>query len=387
MKANEQREETQQWIDTNSRYQAGDPGSAASQESDQTLITCLYTRCLNILRLLRRSAQRICVPDLRASLIREEHEVLYLWGENLGGGKLDNALEQSDDLRADVLGLLVQIGKSALQRRSQSLKKSRNIFIMFYIWEMQLTSCRPVLHLPLIESQTARAARAQVLDLESLLDQAKQILSRDEKLSGHDDQDSDEEEDDNTNASPEAIIHSAHEDIAFATQCLNDLGPCLEQNIEFVESRHDASPAPVIFSVSDPARIYVSHVREKHPKASETLVERLGEASWQRHVRVRKRMEEGEDSYEINLFTNGDNEPVTAVFRPAPTFHDSGIGTSAPPQSQYAKSHTSFRSSNTEGGRGSLRVPATPVEVGLTKPFECYICRTPVKLKNRIEWK
>lgn len=77
-----------------------------------------------------------------------------------------------------------------------------------------------------------------------------------------------------------------------------------------------------------------------------------------------------------------------SVFRPHSAFHDSGIGTSNPAQTQYTPSHTSFQSSNTEGEHKSLRVPATPLEVHDGIPFECFICKSFLtNIKTRVDWK
>ncbi len=174
------------------------------------------------------------------------------------------------------------------------------------------------------------------------------------------------------------------EDIGFSIACLAELRTSLEQNLVRAEKNrsHNARPPPVSFCLSDPAKIYVSLVREKFRQAPDQLVERLGQANWQRHVGVRKRIEST-----IGIV---EEVPKTAcsIFRPYSTFHDSGIGTSLPTQTSYVPSHTSFISSNTEGEQNSLRVPPMPLEVVTGKPFQCDFCGMLLpSIKNRVEWK
>ena len=81
-------------------------------------------------------------------------------------------------------------------------------------------------------------------------------------------------------------------------------------------------------------------------------------------------------------------ETPKSVFTHCTLFHDSGIGTSVAPGTNYAASHTSFISSNAEEDCGSLRVPATPAEVSEGKPFRCFICTNMLyNIRTRIDWK
>ena len=135
------------------------------------------------------------------------------------------------------------------------------------------------------------------------------------------------------------------------------------------------------FRLSDPAAIYVSLVRDKFRNAQAQLVSRLGEANWQRHQRVREQLED-------DVAVDKDQNLPYSVFRPYTTFHDSGIGTSVPANTNYAPSHASFQSSNVEGAHGSVRVPPTPKEVKDGKPFQCPFCdQIILNIRNRIDWK
>ena len=175
-----------------------------------------------------------------------------------------------------------------------------------------------------------------------------------------------------------------YKDVVFAIECLMELGPSLEQNLASA-GRSDLSISKSsfdLFYLSGPAGFYVSLVRDKFKQASKELVERLGEANWQRHVKVRNMIEDPE-----NNPAKG-QETALSVFQPGTTFHDSGIGTSVPARTQYAPSHTSFRTSNTEGGLRSLRVPPTPLEATHGKPFRCYLCGDMLStIRTRTQWK
>ena len=173
------------------------------------------------------------------------------------------------------------------------------------------------------------------------------------------------------------------EELGLYTRWLTQLGPIMEQNLIHAENARLQVSRPTIvpFSASGPAATYISLVREKYRFAQNQLVERLGEANWQRHLGVRNRMEASVDVHEELAIAK-------SVFRPYSAFHDSGIGTSVPAQTQYAPSHTSFQSSNAEGERNSLRVPATPVEVYERKPFQCFLCKSMLSnIKTRVDWK
>ena len=170
-----------------------------------------------------------------------------------------------------------------------------------------------------------------------------------------------------------------------------DLLPSLDHDLARLEAAQDFAYDPTTFSISTPARIYVSLVRERYRNADERLIERLGEANWQRHVVIRNRIDQ------VAEMGVNDPPPLTSRkdalsnFQPVSVFHDSGLGTTISSPTQYERSvasHTSFLSSASETGRGAAKVPKTPIEVELGKPFQCYICGcTQYKIKNRLDWK
>lgn len=177
------------------------------------------------------------------------------------------------------------------------------------------------------------------------------------------------------------------DDLRSRVQLILDLTPTLESTIEHQKRmlHNQLYIEQSSFAASGPARNYISLVHDKFPKASQKLKERLGEANWQRHLNVRRRMNQAAGD------GNGDAITTGSVFQPKTLFHDSGIGTTIAAKSQYAQteaSHTSFMSSIAQHEKGSLRVPPTPKEVGSGEQFKCYICGVlQTRIKNRISWK
>lgn len=174
-------------------------------------------------------------------------------------------------------------------------------------------------------------------------------------------------------------------ELKFRTQCLMDLLPSLEQNIALAESDHPKSSVSAVtpFSISTPAYTYISLLRDKYRNADEGLIERLGEANWQRHVFVRRKMEQIADGPKHEL--------TTLLEEKATIFHDSGIGTTISGPYQYAASatsHTSFISSRSEAEKGFVRVPPTPKEITAGESFCCNFCGLlQSELRNRVDWK
>ncbi len=221
----------------------------------------------------------------------------------------------------------------------------------------------------------------QVEELKLLVEKTKLILSSSAYQALEDGLEVEEEDDAEASSLTNISSYDICEDIGFAISCLVELGPTLEQNVVYASNTqtHPTHQISVPFCASSPAKFYISLVREKFSKAHTQLVERLGEANWQRHIRIRRRMEGASESISLDELS-----VAHSVFQPISTFHDSGIGTTE----QYAQSHTSFISSDPENDEGTVRVPQAPAEVALGKPLQCYICRkTLSRIKNRVDWK
>ena len=215
-----------------------------------------------------------------------------------------------------------------------------------------------------------------------MTEQAKSILGLDELIS--DDELNGAETQDDTLNDLEVDKNSFIEDIAGFINCLMDLIPTFERIDQARPSRKqtERSPTLEVFDVTEPAHVYVRQILDRFPNAQVRLAERLGEANWQRHNEICRRMDDGLEESESNL-----NNRFVAKSR----FHDSGLGTSVPAESTYAMttaSKASFASSLAEREQGSLRVPPTPVEVANKIPFTCSICHQTVhNIRDRRDWK
>lgn len=131
----------QEWLDAESLTSiAPDEGfgyTTAEVDPDQNdysdgLATRLYL-------LSREGLQRLCRRNKESSPLesplsrpKEELGKLYLWGEAFENGKLDKALELSEDLRDTVLDLLCAIGGIIV--RGQHIVTIETIYMCYISW-------------------------------------------------------------------------------------------------------------------------------------------------------------------------------------------------------------------------------------------------------------
>ena len=80
---------------------------SANDDEEQDFAARLYSVCLHLLRVLCRKRPTV-------SALKEELGKLYLWGEAFKNGKLDQALQYSDDVLVNVLDSLGEIGELLL---------------------------------------------------------------------------------------------------------------------------------------------------------------------------------------------------------------------------------------------------------------------------------
>lgn len=189
-------------------------------------------------------------------------------------------------------------------------------------------------------------------------------------------------------------VSKATTSLKIFTACVMDLLPSMENTLNYAdfELRNAHNSQPVAFEVSSPAQPYVLNVLDRFSKTDARLVERLGEANWQRHTALRnihglavQDVDSVEDVVSEIQFMQ------KSIFVPVSMFHDSGQGSSLPAQSSYAAtvaSHSSFVSSLADREYGGLRVPSTPKEVFEKVPFTCQVCGHVLsRIKNRVDWK
>jgi len=129
----------------------------------------------------------------------------------------------------------------------------------------------------------------------------------------------------------------------FSIRCLTDLAPTLEQSLAYGDQiQAPKPPTDVAFNVSEPARAYVSMIQQRYQSVDRKLVERLGEANWRRHVKVRKQLDESMSGrgleYASDEAISEGIGSTTSLLKPYSEFHDSAMGTSKTGSSRGARS-------------------------------------------------
>ena len=104
----------QQWLDSNestsvksARTCAGEPGI----DRGEGFASRFYSICLRGFQQLCRQKQKEYAHGSGSYILKEELDKLYLWGESFGPGELDKALGDSEEIRDNVLDLLVNLGE------------------------------------------------------------------------------------------------------------------------------------------------------------------------------------------------------------------------------------------------------------------------------------
>jgi len=239
------------------------------------------------------------------------------------------------------------------------------------------------------EASSFHSENAQDLqELETMIEQCQAVIAEENHTQDSDNESENSEEDSCVSGSV-----GLGEDLNSRVQMLLDLVPTLEATLAHLErpqtqiahTKHES------FHASGPAETYITLLRDKFPEADRRLVERLGEANWQRHINIRKRLEQIDGSAESSSTAVPTDFTAGSIFQPQTLFHDSGIGTSVPPQSCPAPSeasHASFISSLGNTEEGAATVPLTPPGVGLGEIFRCYLCgQMQLKIRDRVGWK
>lgn len=385
---------TQNWLESSPSDPATTDGERLHDEDEEGFAAQLYSLCRIVLGGFCSQEHGSSSRRLQSVLLREELAKLYLWGQSFAPGELDTAVDYSDDVRYLVLDALGDIGRSLLRGKISEISEIYLLEIHFDSWYYSSRTDVGFAEVSRLSSSELKPVRAQQShELKDLVEQTKIITANrggeeeevvDDDEAGGDDGYEPEEDSTSDDEQTSDIVQELETHI----HCLVELGPTLQQNLLHArKTRIKSSYPPIVpFRLSDPAAIYVSLVREKFKNAQDQLVDRLGESNWQRHKAVREQMKTLPE--ENDIVKDKDQDGLYSIFRSYSTFYDSGIGTSVPADTQYALSHTSFQSSNTEGKQGSLRVPPTPEEVKSGKPFQCAFCgQVILNIKNRIDWK
>lgn len=89
-----------------------------------------YTACLRVYKIVSHyvGLESLSRKDVtQAASGKEGLERLYIWGEGFSDGNLNRALEESDEIRDNVLELLLGIGETLVRGKSQNM-----IFVVLF---------------------------------------------------------------------------------------------------------------------------------------------------------------------------------------------------------------------------------------------------------------
>ncbi|MCJ1379558.1 hypothetical protein MMC17_002659 [Xylographa soralifera] len=424
---------TTEWIDGNS-IKRSQPTASGGDIVNLDFVEELYGTLLSVFAQVCQTYSKT-IPLSKQRQSKEALGRLHLWGRDFQDGKLACVLAQSDDLRNNVIELLGQVGKVILDL--VDLDGCDNEFAEL-VWGLKTLIARSRIIITASNSSNSdsdddfvserrfgtkrgdklgetsnarqksnsgsvegkgdlkprlepRAIEQSDKDLESKTRRRPSTLQRDRPRIYT--PESSEDEDEDAGSDYGTLLECS-------IDCLMDLIPTMEQSLahlQFGGIKTEIS-SRVPFSVSELALPWVQNVSDKFTSADNTLVERLGEANWQRYMTLRARTEQKHQYLDINEVV-ANNIPAAQIFQRAPQsifkplslFHDSGLGSSVPTLPRYAvsaASHTSFISSVADDSAFALRVPPTPGEVDSGDPFKCEICGHLLSnIKNRVDWK
>ncbi|KAH8587401.1 hypothetical protein B0O99DRAFT_694475 [Bisporella sp. PMI_857] len=363
----------EEWIDgTRICSDQSDPPNELMARSRLTLdlLEQIITLLSSSIPILSNEPAAIPLEDITS--LKSVLSDLYLWGDSFPDGLLDCVLDDYPDMKKTVLESLMQIGISVMT----------NVLPFCEKLSTTLLAGPP--------SPRQRKIKIDEKKLEYLLELSKIISDNDSNSYPDSDYCEGMLEESGTLGTLEENFHVEITTLKTYVTCLMDLLPTLLDTLNYERiksSRLDLALQCPPFQVSGPAQSYVSLVRDLFVTADNRLIERLGEANWQRHVALRKRLNALEE--------DGDTVPVAGlletVFQPVSIFHDSGLATSFPTDSHRALtviSSSTFKSTTSEESHGGFRVPPVPEEVSLGLPFLCTICgHMLTEIKNRSDWK
>ncbi|KAI9651644.1 MAG: hypothetical protein M1831_000547 [Alyxoria varia] len=325
--------------------------------------TALYESCLAGLVALRVLLKAWCKPQQAASL-KSSLESLYLLGVGVAGHKLDFCLDHEPELQRVVLSTFLELARSFV-RAFDVFGNDAGVIKEVASSRMELLiilECGEIWESRDFQESDTESSTDPSDNEDSNLPKQQQVASRIPKL-----------------------VRSIKERI----ENLLDLTPTIEMAYNtFVRTmkRDAATVARPSSKKATPSNAYVTQIRDRYPSAEVEVVNRLGEANWQRHTRLRKQQETG-------LHTTAANEDQSETIHPesmASKFKDSGIGSSANsaslPQISAASQTSSIPDESVPDG--AHRVPPTPKAVFQGTPFKCFLClRNLTNIRNRTDWK
>ena len=344
------------------------------------LIAKLYLACIQCLDdlvyhgppsdHLERSRKRVDAEDsanpvASNKVLKTASYQLRLWGDSYdaGGGKLDEKLGASSELRSDVLGLLQSIG-GILASRTFPTQFTKDLYIN--------TVTRAALtHLVSTPTESTPATI-----LQTNLDEARFVTGHQDDFCDFDsDQESNNE--DQTESRTAIKLGEALEDLLTDIDCLQELGPALEY--PFQDSDDDEKCAPDIAAAATPALPFAEPIEHKFPHASPTLVGFLAE----RNMKTFRRLQHVRyinDKEEILWISDLSDEEDFDIF------HDPDFASFSAPGECPAPTHASSTVSSVDED-SHVSYPSLPGPAKQGKSFLCIACGTRLWIQNERNWR
>ena len=168
-------------------------------------------------------------------------------------------------------------------------------------------------------------------------------------------------------------------------ESLKILGSSLE-SIADDEFDDEEARALVQLKDRDAHEYFVELVNSRFPSASQQLIQVLGQSNWNRY------------NYVQALRESAPEEPdAVVVDKTVSEFHDSGVGSSAPPQSvlpsdrprveSIARSEYAATVISSRAEASHKRLPPLPETGRSGDAFECEVCNKTLHIKRTKEWK
>ena len=221
--------------------------------------------------------------------------------------------------------------------------------------------------------------RAPPVQTERLVEEAKCVVKQ-EKEAAEDTDDASSSNGSSDISLSEDSIGDIEADLSTYVTCLIDLEPMMERPIPDPQREQSVSD-PLFLEEREPYQFYAELIKARFPKADRKLIEQLGQANWERSQR-------GRIEREANLRERDGPENIIEVAGTVvadSAFHDSGMGTSVPAQTAYAKSIVSFISSIS--GETHNHIPPLSQEAKSGKPFSCNACGKNVTYTRTRDWR
>ncbi|KAI9881508.1 MAG: hypothetical protein M1830_000071 [Pleopsidium flavum] len=218
---------------------------------------------------------------------------------------------------------------------------------------------------------------------------------------------------DSRTSSTQDDIEDLIEDLKMFNDCFMDLVPTLEnpaKNFQLEEKAPSLQGTHV--SVMEAAHSYIANIQDKFPSIDENFAQRLGEANWQRHERLRKKLASAlqeeiepqsatsdEEEFDTGYVDQTAHMPVqsetTKSSYSGPSIWDNNSTgrlnyAYKVPVPSAAPSMTSFASSvgNVDLDKTRRHVPKLPNDHDWGSIFRCPVCGDTVRnINNRADWK